>query len=191
MFFYKFFQILFYLPFRLLYPTKVYGRKNLVKGGAVLIANHQSYVDSPLLGFLISKPQHFLTKKEVYEKGFTKFVLKIAKAIPINREKPELSSIKKCLQVLKEDKYLTIFPQGTRKENGKMENLKGGVLMFSAKTDKPIIPMFIEKKPKMFRLNKLHIGAPIYPQQFSDLTAAEKEEKLEQEVLKFYKSFEK
>lgn len=162
MFFYNFFHILAFIPLLILYPTRVINRKNLPKGGAIYICNHQAYADVAVLGNYIFRSQHFLAKKELFSKGFLRWFLKLIRVIPIDRQNPELSSIKKCLQVLKNDKILTVFPQGTRKVSGKMEGLKDGVIMFSQKTGKPIVPLWFEKKPSVFKINRLHVGKPIY-----------------------------
>lgn len=160
MFFYKFFQILLFVPLRLLFPTKVIGKQNLPKGNVVLACNHRSNADVLVLGVCVWRPQHFLAKKELFSKPIAP-ILRMLKAIPIDRQNPELSSIKKCLQVLKNGKVLTIFPQGTRKDVDQME-FKQGVIMFATKTSSPIVPMFLQKKPKLFRKNTLVIGQPIY-----------------------------
>lgn len=175
MFFYKFFQILLYLPLRILYPTRVYGKKNLVSGGAIFMCNHQSNADVLVLGTCIWRKQHFLAKKELWQNKFLKFFLNLIKAIPINRQSVEISSIKRCLQVLKQEKVLTIFPQGTRKANNELTELKSGVIVFASKTKKPIIPIFIEKKPRIFKMNKMYIGKPIYLSELYDCKPTEKQ----------------
>ncbi len=189
MFLYKFIQIVFYLPFKLIFWTRIKGKKNLVKGGAVLICNHQSYFDIPVLATSIFRYQAFMAKKELFEKPVLGKILKGVGSISVNREKIELSSIKNSLTALKKEKYLTIFPQGTRIYKGKMENLKNGGILLSVKSKKPIIPIWIEKRPRPFVLNKMIIGKPIYPQTF-ELLGEELNESIEKEVLAFYKELE-
>ena len=184
-------HFLVYLPILILFPTKVVGKQNLPKGGAIYICNHQSYADVAILGNYIRRSQYFLAKKELFEKPILKWVLKGMKVIPIDRQKPELSSIKKCLQVLKNDKILTIFPQGTRAKKAKMEGLKDGVIMFSQKSQKPIVPMWLERTPKVFRRNRLHIGKPIYLTELYDKKYTQEElEAAEKKILLAYSEFE-
>lgn len=191
MFFYNLMHIFLYLPLLILYPTKVIGRKNLPKGGAIYICNHQSNADVIVLGNYIFRSQFFLAKKELY-KGFLKLVMKSLRVIPIDRQRPELSSIKKCLQVLKNDKILTIFPQGTRKNSRKMDGLKDGVIMFSQKSQKPIVPIWMEKKPRIFRLNRLYIGKPIFLTEIYNKKYTQAElENAENKILYAYSEFDK
>lgn len=190
MFLYKIIQIIFYLPFKLIFFTRTKGRKNLVKGGAVLVCNHQSYFDVFVLATSIYKYQVFMAKKQLFQKPIIGAVLKGAGAISVDREKIELSSIKKALTALKNEKYLTIFPQGTRIFKGKMENLKNGGILLAVKSNKPIIPIWIEKRPRPFVLNKVVIGKPIYPESFN-LVKEDLTKEIETQILNFYKTFEK
>lgn len=165
MFIYKFFQILLWLPSKIFLPTRVIGKKSLVKTGAIFVCNHQSMLDIPILSLNIFRMQHYLTKSEFFKNGKKSFFSKFG-AIPIDREKPELSSIKQCLCILKSDKVLTIFPEGTRKNKYPLEHYKGGTAMFAVKSNKPVIPMWIVKKPGLFKFNTLKIGKPL---NFSEL----------------------
>ena len=83
------------------------------------------------------------------------------RAIPVNRAKPEISSIKKCFEVLNNNYNLLIFPQGTRMKTEEAVGVKEGVAMFALKTKAPVIPMVYLKKNKVFRRNTLVIGKPI------------------------------
>ena len=162
MFWYKFFQTLLWVPSKLVMPTKVVGKKNLPNGGAVLICNHQSVLDIPTIGLNIYKQQRFLGKKELFEKKSKARIYKSLGGIPIDRQNPGLDSIKQCLSVLKSDQRLLVFPEGTRKQQHDLQDFKSGAIMFAIKAKKPIVPMWIDKKPKFFRFNTLRIGKPIY-----------------------------
>lgn len=190
MFLYRLLQAILFFPLKIVFPTIVKGKKNLVKGGAVIVCNHQSYLDAPLLATSIFKHQTFMAKKQLFKKPILKSVLKGVGAISVDREKTELSTIKNALKVLGKDKYLTIFPQGTRVVGGKMENVKAGAILLSVKSGKPIVPIWIQKKARPFVLNKMVVGKAIYPQ----VQATQKEEiyeHIESQILKFYKELEK
>lgn len=162
MFLYKFLQTLLWIPGKFIFPTKVVGKKNLPKGGAVLICNHQSKLDIAIIGLSIYKHQYFLAKQEIFQKKSKARFYKIMGAIPIDREKPQFSSIKQCLTLLKNEKRLLVFPEGTRKQENTFDDIKNGAVMFAVKSQKPIVPMWIQKKPRFFGFNKLQIGEPIY-----------------------------
>jgi len=155
-------RIITFIPLLILYPFIIKNKKNFKKGKAVVVCNHQSNIDAPLL---LSRLPHMyvLSKKELMKSFFTRFLLNIVKAIPVDRKNPEISVIKKCLTVLKENKKLCIFPEGTRKKISLSENdaIKNGASMFAIKEKAPIIPMIFVNKTRIFRFNKLIIGEPI------------------------------
>ena len=63
---------------------------------------------------------------------------------------------------LKNDKILTIFPEGTRNKTGnnKLQPIKGGTVVFAVKSRAPIVPMMIDGKFRIFKKAHLIIGKP-------------------------------
>ena len=166
--FYKIIQIIVWPFYRLFHPIKLIGKKNLPKGKAILVCNHYSNSDVVVLGTTIFRKQHFLGKKELFKNKFNSWFLKKMGAIPIDRNAVDLKAIKSCLNVLKKDKLLTIFPEGTRnKTEEALLEIKNGAGMIAVKSGAPIVPLWLEKKPKAFRRNKLIIGEPISMEEYA------------------------
>ncbi len=164
MFFYWFCWTIAYLPLRILYPLKVVGKKNLPKKKkAILACNHTSNLDPVLIFSHIHRQPRILAKHTLFKNKFFGAILKNWGAIPVNRQDVGVSTIKTVLKVLKEDKWLVVFPEGTRGHTDEDEQmaLKNGVALFALKSGAPIIPMWYVKKPRIFRFNKLLIGKPI------------------------------
>lgn len=160
---YWFLKIIAYIPLGILFPTRIVGKKNLGKGKAVLVCNHQSNLDAMILSLWIFRQPYFLSKQELYNNKIKAKFLKHIGGIPVDRKNVGLSTIKEGLKILNEGKRLVIFPEGTRKklslEEG--EALKNGAAMFALKSGSKIVPMYFVKKPALFRFNKLVIGEPI------------------------------
>ncbi len=173
------FYFLFYLPLRILFPTRVIGRKNICKGKTIIICNHRTLMDPILLLILIPRRLSLMGKKELFDSAFKNWFLRIMGAYPIDRSGADITAIKNTLYLLKKGKAVVIFPEGTRNKGGEDEDmlkLKNGVSMLSIKSGSPIIPMYFEKKIKLFRMNKLYIGESFELSKF-------KGEKLTQNVL--------
>ncbi|MGN1208152.1 MAG: lysophospholipid acyltransferase family protein [Christensenellales bacterium] len=158
---YWFLYILCWLPIKILFPVKIVGRKNLIKGKALLCCNHQSNIDTFPILYAGKTKVYALCKKELCNTKFKAWFMKKMGAIPINRAKPEISAIKKCFEILNKNKNLLIFPQGTRMNTEEAIGIKEGVAMFALKNKAPIIPMVYLKKNKVFRKNTLVVGKPI------------------------------
>lgn len=159
---FHFFQIICTLPLRICYPTKFIGKNNIPKGACIISSNHTSNMDAPLLAVHTWEKKYYLAKKELFNTKFKNWFISGIGGISIDRQGNDINAIKNCLKILKNNKKLVIFPEGTRNNNENMElgEVKNGVAMFAIKAKVPIVPMFIMKKPKIFRRNKVFIGKP-------------------------------
>lgn len=176
--FFHLLQFLAYLPLKMFYPTRFYGRKNLPKGKCILVVNHTSSMDAPLLAANLFEKKHFLAKEELFRNKFKGGFIKFLGGMPINRTQPTLAQIKNALGVLKKNKKLVIFPEGTRRDdkvdNGEMGETKNGAAMLAIKSKSPVIPVWISRKPKLFRLARIEIGEPFELSEFYDKKLDEK-----------------
>lgn len=160
--FYMFCKILCWIPLMILHPTRIVGKKNLPKGKAILSLNHRSNWDYVLFGVNSCTKYRVLAKKELFHNKFFGWILHNFGGIEIDREANDINAIKKCFKLLKENKKLLIFPEGTRlkDENQILGEIKSGMAMIAIKTKTPIVPVWIVRKPKLFRKSTYVIGQP-------------------------------
>ena len=145
------------------YPTKVIHKERYDrKKKYIITSNHFSNLDSILYDATFWKKFRFLGKKELFKSKFSSWIMRQVGVIPVDREKVELSTIKSCMAVLKSDKKLMIFPEGTRSksDNENLNEVKNGVALIAMKANSPIVPIWIKKKPRLFRFNKIIFGEP-------------------------------
>ena len=162
-------KIFSFLPCWLLYPTLFLGKKNIPKGAAILVSNHLSNTDPAILAISTLRSSKVLGKKELFKNKFFGFVLKSIGIIPVDRSKTDLTAIKLSLKYLKRGKLLTIFPEGTRnRTESDLSALKSGSCMLAIKAKCPIVPVWIQKKPRLFHLNRIRFGKAFTLEQFYD-----------------------
>ncbi len=157
---FRFFGMIYY---KLFYRVKVFGKENVIKKGkCIVVCNHLGKSDVMVVGALYPDKTYFLSKKEWTKNKFLAWVFKVLGAIPIDRDNPSLTSIKETLQVLKDDKRLGIFPEGTRnKETNEIKEIKQGTAMFAVKGRALVTPVIIYEKIKIFKKNYAIVGKPI------------------------------
>lgn len=160
--------IIIFLPMVIFFPIKKVGKKNLkeLKGKNYIIScNHMSNFDPVMLDIRMGKKFRYLAKKELFKKKFSAFFMRAYGAVPVDRQNVDPSSIKEVLRLIKNNKKIAIFPQGTRAKTPEIQDgsAKEGVAMFSIRTGTPVVPMMFTRKIKIFRRVKLLIGKPIYP----------------------------
>jgi len=150
------FLYLFYLP-------KIIGRKNIkIKGKAIIISNHLSMLDPLMISALFRRQILWMGKAELFEKKITGAFFKAVKTFPVKRGEGDLAAIRHAFRVLRDDKILGIFPEGTRIKSGQLRPFEPGTSMIALKTNAPVIPIYIKSSYKMFRRMTMIIGEPIY-----------------------------
>ena len=167
---YKFLYILTFLFWRIFFPLKVVNKKNWVKKQPfVVVANHLSNLDPIYINAYFFENKKFLAKKELFKNKFIGSILKVAGGVSIDRDKIDFSAIKQSLAALKSGKKLVVFPEGTRnKDTENLQEIKNGAAMLAIKAKVPVLPVFIQKRGKIFRRNKLFVGQAFGLEEFYD-----------------------
>lgn len=131
---------------RIYFRFEVRGAGNVPKTGPVLlVANHASNLDPPLLAAASPRLTHFLAKQEVFSIPFIGwFSRRIGHAHPINRERMDRTALRTCAEVLKNEEALAIFPEGTRTSDGKLQPAKPGVALIASAAAATIVPVYID-----------------------------------------------
>lgn len=169
MYFYRFARGLLSIIFRLIYRFEVTGIENIPeKGRAILCSNHTSVLDPIVLGISIKRPISFMAKKELFKNPLIAKLLKTLTAFPVDREGSDLSAIRNSIDVLKMERILCIFPEGTRTKKIDLESAKPGVSLIAYKGKSPVIPVFIKSNYKLFSKIDVYIGEPIILEEFFD-----------------------
>jgi len=129
--------------FRAFYGLRIKGREHLVTEGAVLIAaNHQSYMDPPLLANLYDTPIFFVARKTLF-RGFCNWLYRQWNAFPLDQDKADLTGLKHIIRLLKAGQRVAIFPEGARTLDGNIDVAAPGVGFVAAKSGALIQPVRI------------------------------------------------
>jgi 1-acyl-sn-glycerol-3-phosphate acyltransferase len=112
-------------------------------GGALLLINHQSYLDPHMVGLPLQRPVSFLARDDLFRVPFVGWVLRNTYVIPISRESASTSGLREAIRRLEHGFYVGIFPEGTRCTTGAVEQLKPGFLLLLRRTTVPVIPVGI------------------------------------------------
>ena len=130
---------------------QVTGRENVLSNWPCIITpNHTSHLDSsavfsslPLS--CINNIYSLAAKDYFFKNAAITFVARlIANAIPIDRTRTETRGLRLCLSKQRLGKSILMFPEGTRKSDGKMGGFEKGAVILSKESRMPIIPAFIK-----------------------------------------------
>lgn len=130
----------------------------IISKSQLVISNHRSNIDPILIyAYLYNKTSIrpvFVAKKELSE-SFLSFVFDLVDTIYIDRSnlRQMVSSIDNQVEILKSNKILVIFPEGTRNTNDELLEFKSGAFECAYKTMSPIQPIVIRNQ-ELYMENK-------------------------------------
>ena len=161
---YRVAQTISYTYFRLFHRFRVQGLENIPKDKPFILAcNHLSFFDPPAVGCKIPRNLHYFARDSLF---FWPLGLLISSlnSIPVNRGQLDLGTLRKVLKVLKNGHPILVFPEGTRSEDGELQEPQKGLGLLVAKSSVGVIPARIYGSGKAFGKKHLipRIGRKIY-----------------------------
>ena len=143
--------LLVFPVFRFLFKGKTLGITNLPKrGGVVVVSNHGSHLDPPILGHALGRPVAFMAKSELFNVPILSFIITACGAYPVKRGAGDREAIKNASAQLNEGWATGVFLDGTRQENGRVNDPKPGAALLAARTGSPILPVAIVNSHRAF-----------------------------------------
>jgi len=130
---------------RVIYRLETVGIENVpLKGGALLVCNHISFVDAGLLGATHQRRIRFLMEREFYNNPLVHWLFRLMQAIPISQNDPPkeiVRSIQAARRALDEGYLVCIFAEGMLTRTGYTMEFKRGVEHIVKGTNYPVIPI--------------------------------------------------
>lgn len=125
---------------------RVVGRENLLDldgdHGYVVASNHVSFLDPPLVGIAFPENIYYFARKTLFRKPLVGWILRSIQAIPVDQERPEMSTLKYIIKLLKEGEKVVIFPEGERSRDGRFkEKGQSGIGMIVEKSRARVLPV--------------------------------------------------
>jgi 1-acyl-sn-glycerol-3-phosphate acyltransferase len=128
---------------RLTFRYRVIGAEKVPRtGGLLVVANHISNLDPPLLGVAVPRPISYMAKKELFAMPILKQLLPHLNAFPVDRQAGGTAALRASLRMLKEGRCVGMFPEGGRNVTGTNEE-KAGAAFLAAASGVPIVPAAI------------------------------------------------
>jgi 1-acyl-sn-glycerol-3-phosphate acyltransferase len=112
-------------------------------GPALIVSNHQSILDPPVIGGAARRQIYFLAKAELFRIPMFGSLIRALHARPVRREGSDPGALRTAAQLLGEGKALLVFPEGTRSLNGRLGEGKPGVGMLAVTSGAPVVPVYV------------------------------------------------
>jgi 1-acyl-sn-glycerol-3-phosphate acyltransferase len=153
-----------HLAFTLGFSLRLQGQRNLPQTGpALLIANHQSFLDPILIGLAAYRPLVYLARKTLFRNRLFASMIRSMNAVPIDQEGIGKDGIRTILDQLQLGKAVVVFPEGSRTPDGKMHPLRPGIHLLIKRLQVPIVPVGIAGAYDAWPIwRKAPIPAPLF-----------------------------
>lgn len=194
--YYRTIHFLFHFFGVFLLGMRTFGCENVPKTGPVLlVANHQSYLDPPIIGVATSRRLNYLARKTLFKSRWFGAAIRALNAIPLDNEGIGFDGIKETLKRLKNGEAVLLFPEGARSFDGEMSPFRPGFLTLAMRSQATIVPVAVagmfEAWPRTAKFPKLHrvivsFGEPLVYETYSQLAETELHKIVENRVARLY-----
>lgn len=121
---------------------RIHGAEHVPQQGPlVVVSNHASYFDPPLLSCCVGRPVAYMAKEELFQIPILKQAIQWYGAYPVSRGASDRSAIRSALKYLEAGWATGVFLQGTRTPDGKITDPKLGAALIAAKAKAPLLPV--------------------------------------------------
>jgi len=169
---------LFVLPiYKFVFRGHLIGIENIPQKNAfIMVSNHGSLLDPPMLGHALGRNISFMAKAELFKIPLLGFIIKACGAYPVKRGIVDKNTIKTACKKLSNDNCIGIFIDGTRQKNGRVNRPKQGAALLAFKNQKLLLPVAIVNSHRLIRFKffiplfskiVIKVGKPVQPPQSS------------------------
>ena len=163
--------------YKFIFKGYLIGKDNIPQKDAfIMVSNHGSLLDPPLLGHALGRNISFMAKAELFKIPLLGSVISACGAYPVKRGITDKNTIQTACKKLSNDNCIGIFIDGTRQKNGRVNKPKQGAALLAFKNQKLLLPVAIVNSHRLVRFNfciplfskiVIKVGKPVQPPQSS------------------------
>jgi 1-acyl-sn-glycerol-3-phosphate acyltransferase len=112
-------------------------------GPALLLANHQSYLDPPLVGLATRRHLRYLARKTLFRHRLLASLMLSLGAVPIDQEGVAKEGLRTIIDLLQQGQAVLVFPEGERTFTGAMQPFRPGIHLLLRRVPVPVVPVGI------------------------------------------------
>lgn len=140
--------------------VRLVGLENLPAQPSILMSNHVSNLDPPVLLPSVPGRTSVMLKKSLMSIPLLGTAMRLGKYVPVARghsREDAVRSVAAAADALRSGMHITIFPEGTRSPDGRLLPFRKGAFFLAAETGAPIVPVIIQGTAEMMPRNTLKI----------------------------------
>ncbi|MDA7978345.1 MAG: MFS transporter [Pirellulales bacterium] len=141
-------RFLVWLASKSMYRIRVHGHQNLPEtGGALLVANHVTWLDGVFLLVSTSRRVRLLVDQRLLARRWAKLLVKMSSAIPFNptQKSSVAAAINRARAAIRAGDLVCIFPEGDITRSGALGRFKRSAVRIAADTATPVLPVYLDE----------------------------------------------
>lgn len=133
----------------------VRGMENLPAGPCIIVANHASYIDGPILTAVLPPRFGFVIKREVTRVPVVHFLLKRIGSHFVERfdTRRGAADARRVFAAAVSRQSLAFFPEGTFRPEPGLRRFQNGAFAAAVRGDVPLVPLVIRGSRRMLAAN--------------------------------------
>jgi 1-acyl-sn-glycerol-3-phosphate acyltransferase len=127
----------------------------------VVVSNHQSFADIPLISHLPWEMK-WVAKKEIFKVPVVGWMLRLAGDIPLDRQDRRSGArmLMSAVRYLSLHCSVMFFPEGTRSPDGRVGRFNDGAFALAVKAKVPVLPVVVEGSHNCLPKRSWKFGPP-------------------------------
>ena len=118
-------------------------------GPLIVVSNHLSFTDPPLLVASLTRPLYFIAKRPWFAGSMSGYAMSKIHVSPFDRSSMRIDAVRTMLELLARDKAVVVFPEGHRSPDHTMKQGMLGVVYVALKSQAPILPVGLTGTEKL------------------------------------------
>ena len=110
------------------------------RGGAIVCANHVSFLDPVVLQAPFRRPIHYLMLAEFYDDPRFRWAARAFEAIRVSEDADNTGAIEAAGEVLESGDVVGIFPEGGISRDGSLRDFRSGAAVLAMRHGVPLVP---------------------------------------------------
>lgn len=135
---------------RVFFNMVVIGSGNIPRNEPLIfVANHNSNMDPVLMGFAYPREFRYMAKRELFRNVLFRWLIVFFGAFPLNRGAVDRTAIRLAISFLEKGEPVLFFPEGTRGDGTRIQEIKPGAGMIIRRAKVRVIPAVIKGSEKV------------------------------------------
>jgi 1-acyl-sn-glycerol-3-phosphate acyltransferase len=131
---------------------RIYGAENVPQEGPlVVVSNHASDFDPPILSCSLRRPVAYMAKEELFHIPVLKQAIELYGAYPVKRGSADRQALRSALNYLSQGWAVGLYLGGTRTPDARITDPKAGAAWIAAKAQVPLLPVSLWGTEAIFK----------------------------------------